>query len=958
MLINIKLDKNFEHQFDALRTQYGETLAKLNGFAEEQLSYTDFIDNFIDKNTVADASIDGNANAGTKDICSLESEMSKPHSKLLSFNKIYYEMCKAWGKDDADEWLRREWDGHFYLHDAASASMKPYCFAYDLDSLVRRGLYFVNNFNASPAKHLVTYTDFVGEMISYTSNRSSGACGLPSFLVYSYYYWRKDVNNKYFSGSPEIYRDQEFQRIVYKLNQPYLRVNQSAFTNFSIYDRPYFTALFGGKEFPDGSFMIDCIDEFMEYQKAFMKVVSEIREQNMMTFPVLTFALLRNEDGTFADEEFAKWCCKHNMKWADSNFFISKDVTSLSNCCFDGGQKVLVKDSNGANLISFEDLYNAPYAETKRNLTVLHNGSWVHGKILRLTARHLYKITTANNKTIYVTDNHLNPTLHGDKQTIDLTTNDYLMFNTMSIDAVNEKDEGLTYEQGFLLGMYLGDGSMANKEENKTTVVQFSLNKAKFDSSFDILQKALNQLQVVADIKLRPIYNNVYPVEIASNKLADFINKYIEGNYAYEKSLNMNVVLQSVQFRTGILKGYYLTDGGNSNRIYTTSSRLAEDIEALLTTLGLVSIIDITDRTDEPVVIRGCESSRNYPVYCIRWYDRQNRRSRKNVYVVRNNTIYFKINSIEPCDDDQSPYVYCFEMPAIEPYFTLPNGIITHNCRLVSDVKNLGYFNSIGGSALEVGSIKVNTINLARIAYESTTQDEYCKSLCKYVILCCKTLHSIRHIIKRNIEKGLLPNYTHDLIHLKSQYNTIGIIGIYETLQKFNMTYRDELGYTHYTDEGIEFAKRILSVIDEEKNIFARDYDYSINIEQIPAERAAAILMQKDKLFFPDEIYELPLYGNQWIPLGVKTTIEEKVRLSAILDKACNGGSIAHINIDAPFNSFETAWKMLNYVADSGVPYFAFCTRISACDNNHGFYGETCPTCGQPKTTTYQRIVG
>lgn len=751
MLINIKLDKDFEHQFDALRTQYGETLAKLNGFAEEQLSYTDFIDNFIDKNTVADASIDGNANAGTKDICSLESEMSKPHSKLLSFNKIYYEMFKAWGKEDADEWLRREWDGHYYLHDAASASFKSYCFAYDLDSLVRKGLFFINNFNASPAKHLVTYTDFVGEMISYTSNRSSGACGLPSFLVYSYYYWRKDVNNKYFSGSPEIYRDQEFQRIVYKLNQPYLRINQSAFTNFSIYDRPYFTALFGGKEFPDGSFMIDCIDEFMEYQKAFMNVVSEIREQNMMTFPVLTFALLRNEDGTFADEEFAKWCCKHNMKWADSNFFISKDVTSLSNCCFDGGQRVNVKIDGRVDLIPISMAYER--AENQIIQTT-HKGVWKPCRVIRLPARQLYKITTTNDAKLIVTDNHINPTTVGDKLTTELTTADALL-------------------------SYVGS--------TENTSIQ------------------------IADIQ-----------KVQSN----------------------------------------------------------------------------------------------------------------------------------------DSYVYCFEMLGDEPYFTLPNGIITHNCRLVSDVKNLGYFNSIGGSALEVGSIKVNTINLARIAYESKTQDEYCESLRKYVILCCKTLHSIRHIIQRNIEKGLLPNYTHDLIHLKSQYNTIGIIGIYETLQKFNMTYRDELGYTHYTDEGIEFAKRILSVIDEEKNIFARYYDYSINIEQIPAERAAAILMQKDKLFFPDEIYELPLYGNQWIPLGVKTTIEEKVRLSAILDKACNGGSIAHINIDAPFNNFETAWKMLNYVADSGVPYFAFCTRISACDNNHGFYGETCPTCGQPKTTTYQRIVG
>jgi hypothetical protein len=35
----------------------------------------------------------------------------------------------------------------------------------------------------------------------------------------------------------------------------------------------------------------------------------------------------------------------------------------------------------------------------------------------------------------------------------------------------------------------------------------------------------------------------------------------------------------------------------------------------------------------------------------------------------------------------------------------------------LSDIDEMGYFNSIGGTALEVGSIKVNTINLARIAY-------------------------------------------------------------------------------------------------------------------------------------------------------------------------------------------------------------------------------------------------
>ena len=610
MNINIKLDRNFTRQFNSLVSEYGQKILSLNGFSEAQLSYTDFIDNFIDKKTVADATIDGNANVGTKDICSLTAEMSKPHSKLLAFNKIYHEINKKYGMETADKWLEAEWNGHFYLHDAASTTYVPYCFAYDLENLVNRGLYFIENFNAEPPKHLETYTDFVGEFVSWTANRSSGACGLPSFLIYSYYFWKKDVEEGYYIKTPEYYRDQEFQRIIYKLNQPYLRVNQSAFTNFSIFDREYLMALFGSKIYPDGSFIVDFIDELLEYQKAFMEVVSKVRADNMMTFPVLTYALLR-VNGKFADEDFAKWCCKHNMKWADSNFFISEDVTTLSNCC-----------------------------------------------------------------------------------------------------------------------------------------------------------------------------------------------------------------------------------------------------------------------------------------------------------------------------------------------------------RLLSDVNNLGYFNSIGGSALQVGSIKVNTINLARIAYECDTTEEYIESLKEYIKLDLKALDCIRGIIKRNIEKGLLPNYTKGIIDLSSQYNSIGIIGLYETLQKYGMTYKDEFGYTYYTEEGIETAKKILAVINEVKDEFAKQTDYKINIEQIPGERAAAILMQKDKEFYPNEEYELPLYGNQWIPLGVKTTLNEKIKLSAILDKACNGGSIAHINIDAPFTNFDQAWKILNQIADEGVVYFAFCTRISACEKNHGFYGETCPKCGGKKVTTYQRIVG
>ena len=611
MNIGIKLNRNFVIAYNKMQKKYGEELAKLNGFGEQQLSYTDFIDNFVDKNVVADASIDGNANVGHKDIVSLENEMSKPHSKLLAFNKIYYELDKKYGRKTAEEWLEQEWTGGFYLHDAYNSTFKSYCFAYDLENLVNKGLYFIDNFNAQPPKHLSTYTDFVGEFVSYACNRSSGAVGLPSFLIYSYYFWKKDSEEGYYIKSPEYYRDQNFQEIIYKLNQPYLRSGtQSAFTNFSIFDREYLIALFGGKEYPDGTPVIAYIDEIIEYQKAFMKVLSDIRMQNMMTFPVMTFSLLR-VDGKFEDEEFAKWCCEHNMKWGDSNFFISDSVTSLSNCC-----------------------------------------------------------------------------------------------------------------------------------------------------------------------------------------------------------------------------------------------------------------------------------------------------------------------------------------------------------RLLSDVKSLGYFNSLGGTALEVGSVKVNTVNLARIAYETINTTDYLMTLKDRVKLCSRTLDVVRNIIARNIEKGLLPNYGHELIKLESQYNTIGVIGLYETLQRFGYIEKDELGNAQYTEEGKNFAKRIFEVINNTKNNFSKDKGYMMNIEQIPGERAAAVLMQKDKLFYPNERYELPLYGNQWYPLGVQTTLQEKIEVSALFDKYCNGGSIAHINLDAPIQNFDTAWKLLNYIADKGVIYFAFNLRINACKHNHGFYGNTCPICGEGVETTYQRIVG
>ena len=178
-------------------------------------------------------------------------------------------------------------------------------------------------------------------------------------------------------------------------------------------------------------------------------------------------------------------------------------------------------------------------------------------------------------------------------------------------------------------------------------------------------------------------------------------------------------------------------------------------------------------------------------------------------------------------------------------------------------------------------------------------------------------------------------------------------------MKTFGYVTTDEFGNTFYTEKADAFGKKIFDVIHNTKDQFQLDKDYKINLEQIPGEQAAAKMQKADELLYPEDVVtDLPLYGNQFIPLGIKTTLQERVRIAALFDSYCNGGSIAHINIDKPFNTFEDAWELTNYIADTGLTYFAFNTKIQACKHNHAFYGKVCPICGEPVETEYTRIVG
>lgn len=608
MEININLDNDFEKQLNKLKNKYGEEITRINGFTEDQLDYTNFIDNFVDSDNVANATIDPSANISSKDVRCLLDEMNKPHSKLLSFNKIYYEIKKEHGKKVANKWLEDEFSGALYCHDASSTSFYSYCYAYELQNLAEKGLYFLPKSNTAPPEHMTTFFAHLREFIVWVSNRSAGACALPSFFIYSYYFWKKDVENGYYLKNPEYYRRQMFQQFIFEVNQIHTRITQSAYTNLIIMDRNYIIELFGDRQFPDGTFVIDYVEEIIEHQKVYMEVESDIRHQVFHTFPVYTYALLF-QNGKFVDEEFAKWCNKQNLNWYDSNFYIGDSVTNLASCC-----------------------------------------------------------------------------------------------------------------------------------------------------------RMLNDLS------------------------------------------------KQKQFQS-----------------------------------------------------------------------------------------------------------------------------------------------SIGGSLVEIGSVKVSTINLMRIALESNgDKKKFIKILTERTKLNMLVLDRIRHIIKRNIEKGLLPNYSYNVINLEKQTTTNGLTAMFEAIKYMGLTETDEFGNISYSEDGVNFASLIMDTVNNlQDNV---GFDYNVSLEIIPAESANVKLCRKDNIIYNRN--EDFIYSNQWTSLMARSTMQQRIKLSSVLDKKAGGGQILHIGLDGARLTEETSWKMLNDIANSGVIYFAFNPKLSLCDKSHTFYGDICPICSGNKVDEVTRIVG
>lgn len=845
-------------------------------FIRERIDYMDKYSQ--SKNNAASSSeTDDNSNVAMKNVANLEGEVYKTTNRVIQrqrmkdkLNELFPEVAKRY-EEDLEHHI-------IYVHDEASSPvLKYYCCAVTLYPLMLEGVGNIDGVTPGPPNDIQSFSGQITNLAFLLSSQCKGAVAFGDYFVVLNYYVVKEFGKDWYNHLENITTTNTclkqstiksiikkgMKQFIWGVNQPAgNRSYNSPFTNVSWYDRYYFKAMFEDFYYPDGTQpeweAIDCL------QRMFMELMREIRLITPITFPVTTAALV-HDNHKFLDEEYEELCAEEWAKGGSFFCYNSDNPSSLASCCFSKDTKILWKNSyDGVKCTTLEELHNTVWEPLKKNLRIFHNGSWVRGKSVKLRNRNMYKVVTYNNKEFIMSDNHINVTYDGEKSTDSLTTEDYLMFNTSTLNAIPEKDEHLTYAQGLLVGLFIGDGTFGNYfcQDGSVHNFQLSLNKEKWE-------KVQDYLKTLGEFRLGNIHNNVYPIHCYSKELTTFIFKWTtnepNNTIALNKSLNLNCLLQSVEFREGILDGWYITDGGNSNRCYTISKSLVDAMEILCTSLGLQTIIDISDRTDEDVIIRGESYNRNYPLYCLRWYTRANHRVNKTIdktWKKKNNSVYWKIKSIEPVNYTED--IYCIECNnQDEPYFTLPCGLITHNCRVLNEMSDNTFSSTTGMTGVMTGSGCVITLNLNRIiqdwAKEETTwwSEEGDKNFfhCKDNILLFKKylVDILERVYKYHIafktmlydleDKGMFAASNANYIYMKKLYSTIGIIGYMEAAEFLGITINNN-------EEYVEFLKTILGTINEEnKKHSIRDNKRPIlfNFEAIPGESLGVKFYNWDK---------------------------------------------------------------------------------------------------------------
>ncbi len=288
----------------------------------------DFISHYLQSTNAADGSkVDSNANVTSKNIATMEAELNKDINIQVNRALVKQKIASLFGSDLANEYLRQIESHEIYVHD--ETSLKPYCVSISMYPFLLDGLTNLGGESMAP-KHLESYCGEFVNLVFAVSSQFAGALATVEFLMYFDYFATKDYGENYLHTHEKLIEN-HLQHVVYAINQPAAaRGYQSVFWNISLYDEAYFNSMFGDFVFPDMA--RPQWESVKRLQTFFMKWFNEERKKAVLTFPVVTAAMLVNE-GTPVDMDFTEMCAQELSE--GNSFFIyqSENADSLASCC-------------------------------------------------------------------------------------------------------------------------------------------------------------------------------------------------------------------------------------------------------------------------------------------------------------------------------------------------------------------------------------------------------------------------------------------------------------------------------------------------------------------------------------------------------------------------------------------------------------------------------------------------
>ncbi len=292
-----------------------------------------------------------------------------------------------------------------------------------------------------------------------------------------------------------------------------------------------------------------------------------------------------------------------------------------------------------------------------------------------------------------------------------------------------------------------------------------------------------------------------------------------------------------------------------------------------------------------------------------------------------------------------------------------PSDIRSMCCRLRLDLRELrkktgGFF----GSGENTGSVGVVTINMPRIAYLATDEQDFYKRLDKLMDISARSLKIKRDIISRLLDEGLYPYTRRYLGSLDNHFSTIGLIGMNEVGLNAKWLRKD---LTHVETQ--EFTKQVLNHMRERLSDYQEMYGDLYNLEATPAESTTYRLAKHDVQRYPGIITAAktddaaPYYTNSsHLPVGYTEDIFAALDIQDELQTLYTSGTVFHAFLGEKLPDWQAAANLVRKIADNyKLPYYTLSPTYTVCKNHGYITGEhyTCPDCGE-ETEVYSRITG